>query len=166
MHSSHQWLRRGAFSLALAASIASCSVLAQEGDIDAPQEAPVLPTVQQDNGINYLTGGIGSGEAAAMRAEAAKYPLAVTFFAQGAVKGVYVSGVDVLIQDAKGNPLLHAITDGPFLLVRLAAGDYLMNVSYKGQDQHLHLRLRGDQHLAMNVRVQDADVAPTPAVAP
>lgn len=92
-----------------------------------------LPAVQEQGEVRYVSGGIGAPEAQAMRTQAARFPLAMMFFARVGSEGKYVSAVPVRIDDAKGNTVLITITQGPFLLVDLPAGNYLVSAAYKGE---------------------------------
>jgi hypothetical protein len=67
------------------------------GNEDWPS-AHSAPAAQTQNGITFVTGGIGKPEAAAMKAAAGHYDLMITFADRS---GDYVADVDVKIQDAK-----------------------------------------------------------------
>ena len=58
-----------------------------------------LPAVQQQGAVSFVTGGIGSDEAAAFRAAAARYNLRLTL---AAVSGEFFAGVKVSLRDAQG----------------------------------------------------------------
>ena len=79
-----------------------------------------LPATQTQNGITYVTGGIGDPEAAAMKAAAKNYNLMLTFAER---RGDYLADVKVDIKDVKGNTILD-IVSGPILLVNLPSGRY------------------------------------------
>ena len=51
------------------------------------------------------------------------YPLALTFAAQVGGKADYVADVTVAIHDGQGKPVLRATSEGPYMLVKLPAGD-------------------------------------------
>ena len=73
------------------------------------------------NGVTYVTGGVGQDEVQAFRAAAPGYNLRMTFASR---TGSYLSDVDVTIHSGAGRPVLVVRTAGPFLLVRLPAGSY------------------------------------------
>ncbi|SER21461.1 hypothetical protein SAMN04488038_12114 [Solimonas aquatica] len=123
-------------------------------DADAPAEAQVLPAVLESEGIRYVSGGIGSGEAAAMRAESRHYALTLMFYVQAA-KAMFVADVDVLIQDAAGKVLMRTRSEGPFLLVQLPAGHYQINCAYRGQEKHFTLAQKGAAPQLVNVMFKD-----------
>jgi hypothetical protein len=80
----------------------------------------------------YVTGGIGSDEAEAMRAAASDYSLAMTFAAQ---TGQFVNDVDVAVKKPSGEVVLQANDAAPMLLADLPAGRYQIEATYDGQTQ-------------------------------
>ena len=97
---------------------------------DADREA--LPEVQQLGGVRYLTGGIGSTQARAMREEREQYPLALTFVERYGDKNQFLSRILVEIQDQQGHPVLCTTSDGPYLFVDLPPGDYRISARTEG----------------------------------
>jgi hypothetical protein len=83
--------------------------------------AQSLPQPASQNGIAYVTGGVGEDEVLAFRAVAPRYNLRMTFASK---TGSYLSDVDVTITSGTGRPVLTVRTDGPLLFVRLPAGRY------------------------------------------
>ncbi len=63
-----------------------------------------LPEAQNQNGITYLSGGIGLDESTAMKAAARDYTLMLTCSVQPT--GKYLSDVKVNIADNSGSPVL------------------------------------------------------------
>lgn len=94
-----------------------------------------LPPVQQQGSVQYVSGGIGLDESEAMKAAAKDYPLALTFAAQRNGKADYVANVAVTISDAQGKSVLQATAEGPYMLVKLPAGNYKISATYNGQAQ-------------------------------
>lgn len=94
-----------------------------------------LPPVQQQGSLQYVSGGIGLDESEAMKAAAKDYPLALTFAAQRDGKADYVANVAVTISDAQGKAVLQATAEGPYMLVKLPAGNYKISATYNGQAQ-------------------------------
>lgn len=80
-----------------------------------------LPPVRVQNGISYVTGGIGADESDALRAQAHRYSLRILFAAR---EGNYLSDVDVTISTRGGERMLNVHTEGPFLYVNLPPGAY------------------------------------------
>ena len=94
-----------------------------------------LPPVQQQGSVQYVSGGIGLDESEAMKAAAKDYPLALTFAAQRDGKADYVANVAVTISDAHGKSVLQVTAEGPYMLVKLPAGNYKISATYNGQAQ-------------------------------
>ncbi|MGS1011209.1 carboxypeptidase-like regulatory domain-containing protein [Achromobacter anxifer] len=94
-----------------------------------------LPPVQQQGSVQYVSGGIGLDESEAMKAAAKDYPLALTFAAQRDGKADYVANVAVTISDAHGKSVLQTTAEGPYMLVKLPAGNYKISATYNGQAQ-------------------------------
>ncbi|ASW03506.1 hypothetical protein [Paraburkholderia aromaticivorans] len=83
--------------------------------------AQSLPQPASQNGVSYITGGVGQDEVQAFRAAAPRYNLRMTFASKA---GSYLSDVDVTITSGAGRRVLTVRTEGPFLFVRLPAGRY------------------------------------------
>ncbi|OUL95701.1 hypothetical protein [Paraburkholderia hospita] len=99
-------------------AIASVSVSAQP-----------LPPPAEQNGIRYVTGGIGEDEVKALNSVASKYNVRITLVAKS---GHYLSDVDVRIS-AGTRSILSVRTAGPFLFVHLPAGQYRISA----RDRHV-----------------------------
>lgn len=89
-----------------------------------------LPAAQTQNGITYLSGGIGLDESEAMKAAAKDYTLMITCSVQPT--GKYLADVKVNITDKSGSPVLETVIDGPMLLVQLAPGQYRISAENGG----------------------------------
>jgi hypothetical protein len=117
-------------------TIKVCMVAAAAGMLFATSLAAqtyFAPPERTQGSVSYVTGGIGSDEAQAMRAAAADYPLTLELAAAaGGPRDEYISGAEVAIRDSRGASVLDARTDGPFLLVRLPAGSYTVDVDWNG----------------------------------
>lgn len=88
------------------------------GDVDVN----LLPEVKTQNGVTYLSGGVGLDEVQAVESAAADYSLMLTFAILKT--GEYLAYVNVKIEDKSGKPVLDAVADGPMLLVQLPPGQY------------------------------------------
>jgi hypothetical protein len=91
--------------------------------------APTQP--QQQNGINYISGGVGQDEQNAMSALRADYNLRLTFATKQT--GAYRSDVQLDIADAKGNRVLSVANTGPMVFAKLPAGTYHISASAEGK---------------------------------
>ena len=99
-------------SLLFAGIILSPAAMAQT------PEAPVQP--KTENGLRYLSGGVGLDESEYMKSQARSHGLLMTF---ATTDGSYLAKVHVDIADRRGKPLLSIDCDAPMLLVDLPRGD-------------------------------------------
>ena len=111
--------------------------------------APALAEYQGHYGnVPYVSGGVTSDEADAMREQARRYPLEVTMATPGEVQGYndFVAGTTFRVRDARGNVVLEAADIGPILLADLPAGDYTLEADYKGSTQTRRVHVGRDRH--------------------
>lgn len=107
------------------------------------------PLEQSQGDVTYLTGGIGSAEAAAMRKAQARYPLSLEFVKRAKPRDEFLANVNVTIENRAGNAALATTSQGPFLLARLPEGKYTVRVEDDGKTKvrHVTLAARKPQHL-------------------
>jgi hypothetical protein len=86
----------------------------------------------QQNGITYLSGGIGEDEARAI-GQAQGYNLHMTFAIGPENK--YVPDVDVTVQNASGQTLLTLSDAGPLVYVQLPPGKYTVAAMRNGEER-------------------------------
>ncbi|MCW3479119.1 carboxypeptidase-like regulatory domain-containing protein [Neisseriaceae bacterium JH1-16] len=117
----------------------------------SPVFAADLPSVQQSGTIEYLTGGIGSDESDAMKAEARHYPLAIEMARSSKDGGKFVADVDVAIHNAKGKEVFEANSTGPFMLVKLPPGNYKVKATLDGvtRQQQVSVGAKGSKHISI-----------------
>jgi hypothetical protein len=96
--------------------------------------------------VNYRTGGIGSSEAEEMREAAKNYALEVVFVQKQKELEEFISDVKVQIQDAQKNTVLDVITDGPFLLVNLPNGKYVITADFNGVTKQQKVNVGAKKH--------------------
>ncbi|KJK06273.1 MULTISPECIES: hypothetical protein [Pseudomonas] len=87
---------------------------------------------QQQNGISYVTGGIGQDESRAIQ-QVQGYNLQLTFSSGSQNK--YVPDVDLMIQGVQGQILLRLNQVGPMVQVKLPPGKYNLIASRNGEQQ-------------------------------
>ncbi|MEM5316585.1 carboxypeptidase regulatory-like domain-containing protein [Paraburkholderia sp. JHI869] len=97
--------------------------------------AGVLPPAQHKGDIAYLSGGIGSDQSAAFKSAMHQYPLSLEFARQSAGGNEYLANVPVKIADMHGTPLLSTRTRGPFMLVSIPDGRYVVTASHGGNTE-------------------------------
>jgi hypothetical protein len=110
-------LANAALVLTLAVSMAPATTLAAQ-----PKE---------QNGVTYISGGVGTDEQNAMRALRADYNLQLTFATKQT--GAYRSDVQLDILDAKGAGVLSVANTGPMFFAKLPPGTYRISAAAEGK---------------------------------
>lgn len=105
-----------------------------------------IPNTRSANVISYITGGVGEGEAKAILAEQKQWPLLLEFSQLENGKGVWIFGAMIRITDAKQQFVFDAQVDGPYMLINLSPGEYLLNASYNGIAQKRRITIKADQN--------------------
>lgn len=111
---------------------------------------------EQQNGINYLSGGIGLDESRFIQQNHG-YNLRMSFSVGPANE--YIPDVDVVVQNAQGHTVLTLNQAGPLVYVQLPAGQYTVVTTRHGQERRntvdigsgpareLNLHWSGDQYV-------------------
>ena len=107
-------MKGSAFIASLALSVAVCS----------PFYAVQAQEAQQ--GIAYVTGGVGVDEREALRPLRDEFSVKLRFAVQD---GAYLADVKVQIQDANGKSVLASTSSGPWFMVDLEPGTYTVLAS-------------------------------------
>jgi len=112
--------------------------------VASPTQLPPEHTV----GIaSYASGGIGEGEAGRFKAAFDRYPLAIELLQHVGTRDEYTADARVKIVDPEGRTVLDERAEGPFMLVRLPAGEYRVVASLKGHELPArHVRVTSDRH--------------------
>ncbi|MEO6032798.1 MAG: carboxypeptidase regulatory-like domain-containing protein [Burkholderiaceae bacterium] len=121
-------------------AVSFASMLAAGLALQAEASTTPLPAEQTQGSVAYVSGGVSQGEATRFKAAFEKYPLVVKLFehAPDGARDLYTAEADVKIVDPKGTVLLDRKADGPFMLVRLPAGDYRVSASLNGHRMAPH----------------------------
>lgn len=119
-------------SIVLAMLLASLPLLSPAAETAPVDSAAVQLQTREQNGIPYLSGGIGLDESEAFK-QVTGYNLHMTFSAGAQNK--YLSNVDVVIQAADGRSVLSLNQVGPIVYVKLPADKYSIIASQNGQEQ-------------------------------
>jgi hypothetical protein len=119
-------LRSTLFTSLFAASLLLFTIPASAQDeIAAPP-----PTAKSQGSVSYVSGGVTLDERDAMKPLAKDYNLRMMFALN---VGSYVADVKVKITTGKGKPVLDAVSDGPWMYVKLPAGSYKISAEYDGK---------------------------------
>ena len=125
----------------------------QNQPLPEPLEVAPLPREQEVGRIHYMTGGIGDESASAMRAIRHRYPVAITFALRDGGRNQFTANVGAVIEDASGVPVLSLVTEGPYLYVALAPGEYRLTAQEPrlGPPQKRRFRVERDRHIDLLV---------------
>src|SRR5690606_3229170 len=147
-------MRRAWAATALAAAGLLCAGLA------GPAHAQ-LPPVETAQGIEYVSGGIGSDASTAFKAAKSSYPLALTFAAVGDDGSTpYVANVRLEITDGQGESVLSLPSVGPYLLAKLQPGTYTVRATYKGIAQTQQVNVGGPGSVDVRIAWKRPAVGP------
>lgn len=91
-----------------------------------------MPQIQQQGDVSYVSGGVGSDESKALQHAQSQWPLALRFTGPGSD---FLADVHVQIVDAHGTDALTATSRGPYMLVKLRPGHYIVHARYKSTEQ-------------------------------
>ncbi|RKP59010.1 carboxypeptidase regulatory-like domain-containing protein [Pararobbsia silviterrae] len=134
-----RWVRSmagGVIALAIGAGAVGAAC-AQSNDSGV---APAgMPAVKQSGDVSYVTGGVGLDESHALKAAAPHWPVELLFAGPGSD---YLSDVHVDVTGGGGS-VFHATADGPYMLVKLPPGDYVVHASYKGEEKTQAIKVGG-----------------------
>ena len=108
-----------------------------------PEEIHIQLETQGE--VSFVSGGIGRCEALEMQRVARDYPLELVFVKKTPSYETYLASIPVVVTDSKGNFILDAVTNGPFLLASLPAGRYEVSANYNGEVKAQRVTV-GKQH--------------------
>lgn len=108
--------------------------------------------VQKNNGLNYLTGGLGAAERAWLKQHGKSYPVALQF--SKGERGAFVSSVEVIIRSSNEQAQFEATTDGPLIYIDLPNGNYEATVRYRGQERTFELRVPANERTSRSINFQ------------
>lgn len=122
-----------AFILPLAAvGMLMFPVMLQAASLEPIDSSGVQVQRQEQNGITYLSGGVGEDEAKAIQ-QTTGYNLHMTFAIGPENK--YVPDVEVAIQKAQGQTVLTLSEAGPLVYVQLPPGKYTVVATRNGEER-------------------------------
>jgi hypothetical protein len=110
------------------------------------------PKVYKQNGINYVSGGIGEAGRKAMSAIAARYPIQLVFNLAGDPD---VAGVKVTVTDLKGDKIVEAVAEGPLFYLNPIGGRYTFDVEYKGYKETKTKDAVGRRYLVLEFNIPE-----------
>jgi hypothetical protein len=105
------------------------------------QGNPALPPTKMHGQTEFISGGIGKNESEAILRAGKGWPLTLELAQDAQPRAEYISDVQVKITDTKGNVVLDADSAGPYLLVKLPPGKYVLDAVYNSVTLHRKLNL-------------------------
>lgn len=125
------------------------------------QEWLPKPQVQMENGIRYVSGGVGVSSRDTLQQMADDYNLKLVFAVQ---QGNYLADVPVVIRDRQGNIMLDVVAQGPWLFVDMPAGNYIVTATAYNQIRQRMIRVseqgQSELHFAGTPRLRQMVSAP------
>jgi hypothetical protein len=103
-----------------------------------------MPETQRSLGISYISGGVGESESTAILAEAKQWPLLLELSQLENGRGVWIFGIQIKIVNSKSAVIFDAKAQGPYMLINLEPGDYVIQASYQGVEQKRALSIKAD----------------------
>lgn len=147
-------LRLLAVSAAVMAALSGLSATARQTVSNEPIDpSAVQLEQQQQNGIAYLSGGIGLDETRAIQ-QVKGYNLHMTF--STGPGNEYVPDINVTIQNMQGHALLRLNEVGPIVYAELSPGKYVIVATRNGQEQRSTVELKGGAVRDLNLHWNDA----------
>lgn len=98
--------------------------------------APPLPQPMHQDGVTYISGGIGQSEQRALEAGAKNYNLAIT---NADKEGAFIDGTKLAVKAKSGKDVLDVAAAGPLFYAKLPPGDYTIDASSGGQTHRRHV---------------------------
>ncbi len=105
-----------------------------------------LPPERTQGSVTFISGGIGSDEAEAMKRAASRYSLSIEMASPAGPRAEYVSDVKIDIRDQRGSTVLSTTSDGPFLLANLPPGQYTIDATRDGSVQQRKVAIGAGAH--------------------
>lgn len=111
------------------------------------QDAETLPPIQKIGDIECMSGGISKDESMAIERISKQWPLTLEFAiaTKNKNRAEFASGVSVVVRHTSGQNTLETISDGPFLLAKLAPGRYTVDATLAGKTLHKTVVIKSGQ---------------------
>jgi len=111
----------------------------------APSVWAQIPQTQYSQGVSYITGGVGEEESSAILAEAKQWPLLLELSQLENGRGIWIFGSQIKILNASNAVVFDAKADGPYMLINMTAGDYVIQAAYQGVEQKKAISIKTGQ---------------------
>ncbi len=104
-----------------------------------------IPDTQSSLGISYISGGVGEEESKSMLVEAKQWPLMLELSQLESGRGIWIFGAAIKILNTKQKLIFDTQAEGPYILINLNAGDYLIEATYEGVVQKRAIHIKSDE---------------------
>jgi hypothetical protein len=146
------------YAHAFTLSIATVSVLMFPAAAHSTTPGPVDPAgvqihQEQQNGISYMSGGIGLDEARFIQ-QSSGYNLHMSFSVGS--KNEYLPNEDVVVQNSQGHPIFTLNQAGPLVYVQLPAGKYTVVTTRHGEKRSSSVDIGNGSAHALNIHWSNA----------
>jgi len=124
--------------------VAASTLMAQapSTDVDAVTTTPAV-RVQEADGVQYLSGGVGDQERQAMRSHQQEFPLQILFSGKAGELGL---ANQVRVLDG-ANQVVAVQNAGPLLMLKLPPGHYTVEAAFNGGVQRRSVHVGQGPHL-------------------
>ncbi len=120
-----------------------CGVPPLQAEVTRFPPAIVITHGKTSQGFPYFFGGVSSDEREVMEQRGRNYNVKLVFAEK---RGAFISGVTLVLADAKGAELVSLATDGPWFYIQLPAGSYTARATFKGETKQIkNLRVPKDK---------------------
>lgn len=133
------WLACG-----IAALLLGSASLVAAADVES-----VVHRGESSNGVTYVSGGVGNESIDRLTAMSGEFNVKLIFAMNS---GEYVSGVKVVILDSKERTVVDAVSDGPWFLSKLPAGNYHIVASLAGKAEKRQIVVGADKLMTVDFR--------------
>lgn len=105
---------------------------------DLPASSASQSAESNAAGIGILSGGVGQDSQEEMRHSARSYNVHVLFATQ---QGAYLADIPFTVTDHSGKQVAAAVSDGPWLYLKLPPGTYQINAKHHGASQSRQVKV-------------------------
>lgn len=149
MHAPTKQTARRVVTTAALAALLTAPLVAQ-----AEQQPYADIKVHKQSGIQYVSGGKDEAERKEMQRIANKYPMQLVFTRDGKPEGV--SGVKVTVKDMKGEPVIEAVSEGPYFHFNPPSGRWTMEAALDGETVTRTVDLIGRRYILLEFHFKSA----------
>lgn len=110
--------------------------------LSSATDAMAAVEVRQQGAVLFVSGGVGEEERQEIMKLTPDYPLELLFATRGS-RNEYLANVNVQIRDKDGKVVLDAVSQGPFLLAKVAPGRYTISADNDGAIKQQTVQVKG-----------------------